>query len=271
MRRVILNLLRCPRCRRGPLLPEGDPAELVFGPVRCPQCQSTFPVAEGVAELALERGPPTGLQRGMENAWVARSYERYARPALALALAWRRLDDQSEYLLYRTLLGQPQGPILDLGCGTGLFARRLAAEPQLPPVVAMDVSRPMIEEAVAQAREAGVTVDFVRAEAPGLPFGDQSLGAVLHTDALHLMADEATLFAEVARVLRPGGVYVGTTYLAPGRALDWAHQRAGLHPRGEDELKVALGAAGLERFERMRLSPFLLVKAHKPAPAPGTV
>lgn len=264
MRRVILDLLRCPRCRRGPLLPGADAAELAFGPVTCPECHARFPVAEGVVDLVLERGAPGAMQRGLEQPLVARSYERYVRPALQMAMARQRFDRDSELLLYRSLLGKPDGPVLDLACGTGLFARRLSRDPAMPPVVGMDVSKPMIEEGVAQAREAGAMVDFVRAEAPDLPFQDQALGGVLQTGALHLIADAARLFLEVGRVLRPGGRYVASTYLPPGRLMAAVHRRAGLHPRSEDELRAAVAAAGLVGFERMVMGPFIVIKGEKP-------
>jgi ubiquinone/menaquinone biosynthesis C-methylase UbiE/uncharacterized protein YbaR (Trm112 family) len=263
VRRAILNTLRCPRCLKGALSPESDTADLTFGPIRCPDCQSSFPVAEGVADLVLDRGDPGPLQRGLENPLVARSYERYVRPALQLAISRRRVDRESELVLYRAMLGKPEAPVLDLGCGTGLFARRLARDPELPPLVGMDVSKAMIEEGVAQSREAGVMVDFVRAEAPQLPFLDQSLGAVLQTASLHLVADLNRLLIEVGRVLRPGGRYVASTYLKPGFPASALHRKAGLFPRDEDELRSAIAAAGLVAFDRVVMAPFLLVKAEK--------
>lgn len=263
MRRVTVTILRCPRCRRGSLLPEADSAEVLFGPLRCTECHASHPVSEGVADLVESRNGGAGLQRGLEQAWVARAYERYLRPALQVAIARRRFDRDSEYLLYRSLLGRVEGPILDLGCGTGLFTRRLALDEGGPVVVGMDVSKPMIEEGIAQAREAGVMIDFVRAEAPFLPFLDSSLGAVLQSGALHLIDDVPRLFAEVARVLRPGARYVASTYLPPGFPLSGVHRRAGLHPRSEDELRSAAAAAGLVRFDRVRVDPFIVVKAEK--------
>ncbi|MBX5482737.1 MAG: class I SAM-dependent methyltransferase [Myxococcaceae bacterium] len=245
------------------MLPEADTAEIVFGPLRCTKCHASFPVAEGVVDLVVEREAPSGLQRGLERPWVARSYERYLRPAVTLALSRRRFDRESEYLLYRSLLGTPTAPVLDLCCGTALFARRLAREPNMPTVIALDVSKAMIEEAVAQAREANATVDFVRAEAPLLPFADEALGAILQAGSLHFIADADRLFGEIARVLRPGGRYVATSYLPPrfGAGL---HHRAGLYPRSEAELRGALTDVGLVGFERMVMPPFLLVKAEKP-------
>lgn len=262
MRRVILNLLRCPKCRKGPLLPEADTAEIVFGPIRCAECQASFPVGEGVADLVGDRGEQGPVQRGLEQPLVARSYERYVRPLVQRAMV-RHLDRDSEYLMYRSLLGAPDAPLLDLACGTGMFARRLARDAALPAVVGMDVSKAMIEEGVAQAREAGVMVDFIRAEAPYLPFADQSLGAVLQTHALHLIPDATRLFMEVGRVLRPGGRYVASTYLPPRFPASTLHRRAGLHPRSEEELRSTVAAAGLVGFERVLLPPFILIKAEK--------
>lgn len=265
MRRGVLALLRCPKCQTGPLRPDDDTAELIFGPLRCTHCQTSYPVSEGVAELVPERqGSPGLFQRNLERPEVARAWERYVRPAIQLGLARRRLDRESEYLLYRSVVGVPRGPLLDLQCGTGLFARRLARESGMPAVIGLDVSRAMIEEAVAQTREAGVMVDFVRAEAPGLPFLDDTLGAVLQTGALHLIEDLGRSVREVGRVLRPGGIYVASTYLPPGPLGTFLHRKAGLHPHPEEDLRSAAAAAGLVAFERMVLPPFILVRAQKP-------
>src|SRR4051812_9169147 len=121
MRRAIVNILRCPCCHKGLLQADGDGPELVFGPLHCRECHANHPVGEGVADLAAERAPAAGLQRSLEQPWVARSYERYLRPAYQLAMARHRIDRESEFFLYRSLLGKPQGPILDVACGTGLF------------------------------------------------------------------------------------------------------------------------------------------------------
>ena len=263
MRRDSVPLLRCPRCQGGGLVPGGDTAELLFGPLTCTRCDARFPVSEGVADLSPDHPEPEGLlQRGFNLPLVARAYERTVRPLAQEALALRRHDAQSEYLVYRSLLGTPPGPVLDLGCGTGLWARRLAQEPGMPPVLGMDLSRAMLEEALAQAREHGAAVDLLRASAPALPFQDGALGAVLLVGGLHLFASLGPLLREVRRVLAPGGRLVASTYLPPGFGPGrWLQAGAGLHPRTEDELHAALDAAGLEGFERLVLPPFILVKA----------
>nr|WP_255217000.1 class I SAM-dependent methyltransferase [Myxococcus sp. AM010] len=263
MRRALVPLLRCPRCRRGALQPEVDAPVLFFGPLRCQTCGASHPVAEGVADLVVDPAASGPLQRGMEQRWVARSYERYMRPVLQRALTRQPLDGDSEFVLYRSLLGTPGGPVLDVGCGTGQLARRLAHEPDAPPVAALDVSRAMLEEGVAQVREAGVAVDFLRAEAPYIPFQDGVLGAVLMSDALPFVADLPRMMMEVHRVLRPGGRWVASTYAAPGAPRALLHRGVGLHPRGEAELRREAAAAGFVRFERVALPSLLVVKAEK--------
>jgi ubiquinone/menaquinone biosynthesis C-methylase UbiE/uncharacterized protein YbaR (Trm112 family) len=267
MRRDLLEILRCPRCRGGPLAPEVDTEELLFGPVRCAQCEAGYPVADGLAELVLDREPPRGAQRALEQPWVARAYERYVRPAVGLALSGRRQDPDAEYLLYRSLLGAPRGRVLDVGCGTGLFSRKLAREPSVGQVIGLDVSRPMLEEAMAQAREAGVRVDFLRAEAPWLPLQDASVDGVLQAGSLHLIEDEQRLFAELFRVLRPEGRCVLAAYPAPRALAARLQRQAGVRPRTAAHLHQALVDAGFTHLEQVQLPPFIVLGARRPGGA----
>ena len=67
-------------------------------------------------------------------------------------------------------------PVLDVGCGTGLFTTRLRRELQRP-VVGCDFSAGMLEQAAARSRRVG----WVQANALTLPFRDQTFGAVVST------------------------------------------------------------------------------------------
>jgi ubiquinone/menaquinone biosynthesis C-methylase UbiE len=264
MRRATLDILRCPKCLAGSLVPENAVPEprLIFGPVKCIGCGSRFPVGEGMIDFVGERVRPHGLQRSLETPLIARSYERYVRPALELLLTRGQFDRDSEYLVYRSLLGRPQGAIVDLGCGTGLFTRRLMRDLDAQ-LVGVDVSKPMIEEAIAQAREAAVAIDFVRGEAPALPFQSASVGALLQAGSLHFIGDLSASLNEVSRVLKPGGRYVASHLLVPS-LLGPFHSAAGIHPRSERVLKDATAAAGLVRFERVKVPPLVIFKAERP-------
>jgi SAM-dependent methyltransferase len=96
--------------------------------------------------------------------------------------------------------------ILELGCGTGNDAARLAGEGY--PVTAIDLSGEAIEQ--AQARF-GAMVRFVVADmTQRLPFADGGFGAVMSNVAMHMFPDGVTraVFAEVARLVRPGGLFL---------------------------------------------------------------
>ena len=265
MRRETLELLRCPKCGAGSLVPDADVAgsAMAFGPARCLGCGARFPVHDGLIDFVGDRAKLKPVQQAMELPWVARSWERYGRPAVDAVLTRGRLDHESEYTVLRNLIAAPPGAILDLGCGAGLVLRRLSGDFPDVPVIGLDVSRPMLEEAMAQVRENAEVADFVRAEVPPIPCDDASLGAVVAAGFIHFIEDLDPLLREVARTLKPKGRFVATTWEA-GPMLQSMQKGAGLFPRSEDALRSAAVRAGLVHFERVKVSPFLLWKVERP-------
>ena len=96
--------------------------------------------------------------------------------------------------------------ILELGCGTGNDAARLAGQGYL--VTAIDLSG----EAIGQARARfDSIVRFMVADiTQRLPFPDEGFDAVMSNVALHMFPDGVTraVFAEVGRLVRAGGLFV---------------------------------------------------------------
>jgi len=98
--------------------------------------------------------------------------------------------------------------VLDVGCGTGsltIVAKGAAGPGAL--VAGIDPSPEMIERAKQKAAKAGVEVDFRVAAIEALPFDAGTFDVVLSSLMLHHLPDEVKRlgFAEVARVLKPGG------------------------------------------------------------------
>lgn len=97
------------------------------------------------------------------------------------------------------------GNILEVGCGTGAFAERLAAENPRAQLVAIDQSDRFVELAVARGLLARA------ADVQDLPFGDAQFDVVAAMWMLYHLPDLDRGLAEIRRVLRPGGLLVAAT------------------------------------------------------------
>lgn len=103
-----------------------------------------------------------------------------------------------EYRLIRRLLDlQPGEVVLDVGCGTGWFTRRLAADGAQ--VVGLDRDAEAL--AFARSHDQGST-SYVRGDAICMPFANASFGTVLSVTALCFVEQWGQALAEIARVAR---------------------------------------------------------------------
>jgi arsenite methyltransferase len=97
--------------------------------------------------------------------------------------------------------------VLDLGSGAGtdslVAAQMVGAEGH---VVGLDMTPEMLAKARAGAAASGLeNVEFVEGEAEQLPFADESFDVVISNGVIDLIPDKDAVFAELFRVLRPGG------------------------------------------------------------------
>lgn len=102
---------------------------------------------------------------------------------------------------------QPGEVVLDLGSGAGLdaFVARQAVG-TAGRVVGIDMTPEMIAKARANAQKLGFkNVRFVLGDIEALPLGDALFDLVLSNCVLNLVPDKAAAFAEMYRVLKPGG------------------------------------------------------------------
>jgi demethylmenaquinone methyltransferase/2-methoxy-6-polyprenyl-1,4-benzoquinol methylase len=105
----------------------------------------------------------------------------------------------------------PGGHVLDVASGTGLVAAELRRRGFA--VTAVDQSPEML--AVAR-RRFGDAVELVQASAEELPFADAAFDHVTVTYLLRYVADPRATVAELARVVRPGGVVASLEFGVPG-------------------------------------------------------
>lgn len=98
--------------------------------------------------------------------------------------------------------------MLEIGSGPGELAFEVARRLPGAEVVGIDLAEPMVVRASNHARAAhlGDRVRFEVADAAAIPSADSSFDLVVSTLSLHHWSDPAAVFAEIGRVLRPGGI-----------------------------------------------------------------
>ena len=105
--------------------------------------------------------------------------------------------------------------VLDVGTGSGgsvaIPAARLGAD-----VVGADLTPELFPAARRRAADAGVTVEWIAADAEALPFEDGRFDRVFSTFGHMFAPRHAVAAAELARVCRPGGFVATTTWLPEG-------------------------------------------------------
>jgi SAM-dependent methyltransferase len=128
------------------------------------------------------------------------------------------------------------GAAVDIGCGDGLLACRLAA--RCAAVTGIDRDETMIAAARERAREVP-TVSFVQADFMEYPLEEASFDFACANTALHHM-DFGAALGKMARILRPGGRLAIVGLGANGSPADWIIGAAGIpadrwykHTRGE--------------------------------------
>jgi SAM-dependent methyltransferase len=108
--------------------------------------------------------------------------------------------------------------VLDIGCGLGAIDVLLVKEHGAAEVVGIDLEPDLVRRARERFVAAGVA-ETIRAQvvAPGpLPFPDGSFDVVFSKDSLVQIPDKGTIFAQIKRVLRPGGLLVMSDWLRGG-------------------------------------------------------
>ena len=114
------------------------------------------------------------------------------------------------HVLQASLQRAPDGlQLLDVGCGGGLLAEEFARMGFR--VTGLDRSTPTLDAARTHAAGNGLEIDYLRGEADSLPFEAKRFDVVSCCDVLEHVDDPERVLGEIARVLKPGGVFLFDT------------------------------------------------------------
>ncbi|XP_037464343.1 uncharacterized methyltransferase At2g41040, chloroplastic-like isoform X2 [Triticum dicoccoides] len=110
------------------------------------------------------------------------------------------------------------GILVDVSCGSGLFSRKFASSGAYSSVIALDFSENMLRQCYDYIKQEETPMNtnlaLVRADISRLPFASSSIDAIHAGAAIHCWPSPSNAIAEISRVLKPGGVFVATTFLS---------------------------------------------------------
>lgn len=242
----LVKLLKCPACDHHPLaqdvFSESAQGGIVDGVLWCEACCSWFPIEDELLELligdlayhddrarfwaahadrlkalGLDSEPRSGTSTGPTSElqviqqehfdWYAgndtQTYSAYERTPF-----WVSADK----VTYASWLPEARsgGWVLDVGCAQGRSTFKLM-DLDLN-IVAFDVSKPLVRQALGRYREGRyrARASFFAADALRFPFVNAVFDHVLIYGVLHHLPEPKRACQEVARVLRPNGIYWGS-------------------------------------------------------------
>lgn len=152
--------------------------------------------------------------------------ERVRRLYDAMAPRYDQVIAVAERLLFgdgrQWACSQATGQVLEVAIGTG---RNLPYYPPGVQVTGIDLSPGMLAEAQARAAQCQTAVELQVGDALHLPYPDDTFDTVLATLTLCSIPDDRAAVAEMARVLRPGGLLILLDHIAGPNRLVRGAQR----------------------------------------------
>ncbi|XP_050214616.1 uncharacterized methyltransferase At2g41040, chloroplastic [Mercurialis annua] len=226
------DVFACPVCYE-PLIrkgPSGFNLSAIYrSGFKCKNCDKTYSSKDNYLDLTI-----TASMKEFTEVKPA-STELFRSPIVSFLYerGWRQnfkgsgfpgLDE--EFKMAQEYFKPAEGGLLvDVSCGSGLFSRKFAGSGTYSKVVALDFSENMLRQCYDFIKKddkiSNKSLALVRADVSRLPFESGSVDAVHAGAALHCWPSPSNAIAEICRVLRSGGVFVGTTFLRYSATTPW--------------------------------------------------
>ncbi|KAL7085542.1 hypothetical protein ACP275_14G287100 [Erythranthe tilingii] len=262
------NVLACPICFER-VIWNGDSnlsmEAVARSSLECKTCKKSYSGKDSHLDLTITGGgkvygePMPASTELFRFPLVSFLYERGWRQSFSIWGGFPGPEKEFELIkdYLKPVLG---GSIIDASCGSGMFSRLFAKSGLFSLVVALDFSETMLQQCY----------DFIKQD-KNFP---QDVDAVHAGAALHCWPSPSSAVAEISRVLKPGGMFVATTYIVDGpfsylplsRPLRQnIAQISGSHVfLSEKELEELCTSCGLVNFTSTRNRMFVMISAMKP-------
>jgi uncharacterized protein YbaR (Trm112 family) len=224
MKRILLEILRCPDCRSELILTVDvmtGGEEIDAGWLRCMHCNRNHPITQGVPRLILSDGPDKKTRNGFTYQWNKRHRGRaegcqvvygYSLPKF---MAWFIRE-------FTPCLRRHSNTywILDAGCGSGEKAVALAEHYPKHQVVAIDQSYSIIT--AASAHRERTNLHFVQANVWKPPFAQHCMRFAMSIGVLNHTPSTKRAFHSIAALIAPEGDFATWIYPLPDEDSFWA-------------------------------------------------
>lgn len=273
-----VDLFSCPVCYE-PLIRKGPPGinlpAIYRSGFKCKRCNKSYSSKDIYLDLTVIAGmreysevKPTGTEL-FRSPLVSFLYER----------GWRQNFSRSgfpgpdeEFKMAQEYFKSAEGGLLvDVSCGSGLFSRKFAQSGTYSGVIALDFSENMLRQCYdfIKSDDTLLTTNLalVRADVSRLPFSSGSVDAVHAGAALHCWPSPSNAIAEITRILRSGGVFVGTTFLRYTSSTPWlirSFREGSYNYLTEEEIKDVCTSCGLTNYSCKVQQSFIMFSAQKP-------
>lgn len=270
------DLLSCPVCFE-PLIRKGPPGfnlpAIYRSGFKCKKCNKTYSSKNMYLDLTVIAGAKDYVEIQPSRTELFRSplvsflYER----------GWRQNFNRSgfpgpdeEFNMAQEYFKPAEGgTLVDVSCGSGLFSRKFAKSGIYSKVVALDFSENMLRQCYDFIKLddtiSSSNLALVRADVSRLPFSSGTIDGVHAGAALHCWPSPSNAIAEINRVLRSGGVFVGTTFLRPSILRPFDQRLSGTYNNlTEEEIEDLIKSCGLTNYKSKVQQSFIMFSAQKP-------
>ena len=142
---------------------------------------------------------------------IEKQFDRAAATYDSVASLQRQMADQ----LLTSIPSSFEGPLVDLGCGTGDLLEKLSQRTSATNLTGIDISSAMLERVQLRVPQAHV----IKADLASLPLEDESCQWAVSNAAIQ-WCDSASVFSELRRILRPDGQAFISTF-GPDTMKQW--------------------------------------------------